>query len=268
MKFSLRCYPKNSDYVNQILKVCVLICDKQLSKDFSDECQNNIVKFLTMPLETMSLTILQMNEYPNLMKYLPFSKRRLVAIKICQAVVNLKNILNDLTLTEQLIKFINPLLVTEKDYVEVEAYEFEEEQLCVAKLIHLINGETPAKTVELINVFKTKFLEGEPKRMKYTLPSLIFALFKLIREATNTTESAISVKDLLKMIKSLIDLLAKDHHELSLRLLLNFALCINEFDHNKEVFFIIFQFFSKISFFNLYYLLSLMSLLMTYYHKL
>ena len=29
-----------------------------------------------MPLETMSLTILTMNEYPNLMKYLPFVKRR------------------------------------------------------------------------------------------------------------------------------------------------------------------------------------------------
>lgn len=37
-----------------------------------------------MPLETMSLSILTMDEYPNLMKYLPFSKRRQVAHKILQ----------------------------------------------------------------------------------------------------------------------------------------------------------------------------------------
>ena len=235
LKFSLRCYPKNSDYVNQILKACVLICDRQLSKDFPDDCQNNIVKFLTMPLETMSLTILQMNEYPNLMKYLPFSKRRLVASKICQAVVNLKNTLNNIPLTEQLIKFINPLLVTEKDYTDVEPFEFEEEQMSVAKLIHLINGESLQVTLDLINLFKKKFLEGEAKRMKYTLPSLIFALLKVIREMSHCQEKLIGIKEMIKDVKNLIDLLAKEHHELSLRLLLNLSLCINEVDHDKEV---------------------------------
>lgn len=40
-----------------------------------------------MPLETLSLSILTLNEYPNLMKYLPFAKRRQVATKITQAVV-------------------------------------------------------------------------------------------------------------------------------------------------------------------------------------
>jgi len=238
LKFSLRCYPKNSEYVNQILKDCVFICERQLSKDFPDDCQNNIVKFLTMPLETMSLTILQMNEYPNLMKYLPFTKRRLVAAKICQAVVNLKNILSNIPLTEQLIKFINPLLVTEKDYVDVEPFEFEEEQLSVGKLIHLVIGDSVGTTLELLNLFKKKFLEGEAKRMKYTLPSLIFALFKVIREIAHSEEKIAGAKELIKEVKKLIDLLAKEHHELSLRLLLNLALCINEVDLEKEVLFL------------------------------
>ena len=188
-----------------------------------------------MPLETMSLTILQMNEYPNLMKYLPFSKRRLVASKICQAVVNLKNTLSNIPLTEQLIKFINPLLVTEKDYVEVEPFEFEEEQLSVAKLVHLINGDSVHATLELLNLFKKKFLDGEAKRMKYTLPSMVFALFRVIREIAHSEGKIDGAKPLIKDAKQLIDLLAKEHHELSLRLLLNLAMCINEIDHEKEV---------------------------------
>lgn len=237
LKFSLRCYPKNSEYVNQILKTCVMICDKQLIKEFPDDCQNNIVKFLTMPLETMSLTILQMNEYPNLMKYLPFSKRRLVAGKICQAVVNLRNILSDVALTEQLIKFINPLLVTEKDYVEVESFEFEEEQISVSKLVHLIHGENIQITLQLMSLFKKKFLEGEAKRMKYTLPSYIFALFKVIRHI-GMEEKLAGCKDLIKEAKYLVDLVAKEQHELSLRLLLNLALTINEVDTEKDVLFL------------------------------
>ena len=44
--------------------------------NFEEDCLKNIVKFLSMPLETMSLQILTMEDYPNLMKYLPFDKRR------------------------------------------------------------------------------------------------------------------------------------------------------------------------------------------------
>lgn len=221
--------------MNLILRSCCFICDKQLSKDFADDCQNNIVKFLTMPLETMSLTILQMTEYPNLMKYLPFPKRRLVASKIAQAVVTLRNILNSLELTKQLIKFINPLLVTEKDYVEVENFEFEEEQLSVAKLVHLIETDDLSKTLEILNVFKEKFLEGEMRRMKYTLPSFIFRLFKFLRDVIKNPECGVNIKEIVYGIKNLIDLLAKENQELSLRLYLGFALCINEFDQNKDV---------------------------------
>jgi len=47
----------------------------------------------------MSTTILQMNEYPNLMKYLPFLKRRTVALKITQAVAHNARPLASLELT-------------------------------------------------------------------------------------------------------------------------------------------------------------------------
>jgi vacuolar protein sorting-associated protein 35 len=37
----------------------------------------------------MGLTILSMEDYPKLMEYLPFDKRKDVAVKICEAVVSL-----------------------------------------------------------------------------------------------------------------------------------------------------------------------------------
>lgn len=233
LKFSLRCYPQNSDYVNQILKACVAIVERQGSRDLDDDSQKNIVKFLTMPLETMSLTILQMNEYPNLMQYLPFSKRRLVALKICQAVVALRSSLCSQEVVAELIKFINPLLVTEKDSVEVDKAEFEEEQQNVAKLVNLVNGQTVMQRLEILKLFQVRFVQGELRRMKYTLPALIFVYMKIVQGEAE--EEDIDMRNVIKNIRNLIALLEKDLPELALSLLLQLALCINNYDKTAEV---------------------------------
>ena len=52
----------------------------------------------------------------------------------------------------------------------------------VARLLHLVVAETHEKTLEILNMFREKFLEGKMKRMKITIPALIFALIRLIRE--------------------------------------------------------------------------------------
>jgi vacuolar protein sorting-associated protein 35 len=194
-----------------------------------------------------------MNEYPNLMKYLPFNRRRQVATKICQvnlkiliekkiktyyylkAVSNLRQPLSDLGVTKQLLTFIAPLLKTEKDYQENEPYEFEEEQQLVARLVHLVTGGSLAQIAEILDLFRGRFLEGESKRMKFTIPSIIFAYINLIHNITLKKDDSLPLGSLLKLTKGLIDKIASPYPEVSLRLYLNLLLCINEFDHSKEV---------------------------------
>lgn len=153
LKFSIRCYPEESGYVNEILKNCVVIANKQLTSDFDDDCQKNIIQFLTLPLETMSLSILTMNEYPNLMKYLPFAKRRQVSNSICQAVVDKKMRLDDINIAKQLLLFINPMLIKETDYTDIQPHEFDAEQTLVARLVHLIEHEDNEATYAIICAF-------------------------------------------------------------------------------------------------------------------
>lgn len=57
-----------------------------------------------------------MSEYPNLMNYLKFSKRREVALQIVRTVSKIKLQLIDETLVSNLLKFIEPLLKTGNDY--------------------------------------------------------------------------------------------------------------------------------------------------------
>lgn len=57
-----------------------------------------------------------MNEYPTLMKYLKFKRRREVAKQIARAVSKGSIDLSDENLVKQLLIFIQPVLKREPDY--------------------------------------------------------------------------------------------------------------------------------------------------------
>lgn len=79
-----------------------------------------------------------------------------------------------------------PLLQDDKDSEEEESYEFEEGQEAVAKLLTLVYHKSNNDLYyELIMKFKRVFVKGGIKRMKYSLPPLIFSLFKLSIELIN-----------------------------------------------------------------------------------
>jgi hypothetical protein len=53
----------------------------------------------------------------------------------------------------------------------------------VAKLVHLIYHKTNVDLYfEILMKFKRVFVKGGVKRMKYTLPAMIFSLFRLSNE--------------------------------------------------------------------------------------
>ena len=57
-----------------------------------------LVKLLSIPLETLSLSILGMTHYPVLMKYMKFQNRKTVAMRIVKAVLKMKKILSNTTI--------------------------------------------------------------------------------------------------------------------------------------------------------------------------
>lgn len=79
-----------------------------------------------------------------------------------------------------------PLLIDDKDSGEEDPYEFEEGQESVAKMLHLIYHKNNCDIYyELLMKLKRIFIKGGTKRMKYTIPALIFNLLKLSMELLN-----------------------------------------------------------------------------------
>jgi len=118
------------------------------------------------------------------MKYLPLSKRRIVALKICQTVTSSALPLTDEKTIGQIVDFLDPILKDSKEISDLDPSEFEEEQHLVARLPHLIHHENPDMIYQMLESFKVQFLKGGSKRQYYTLPSIFFAYVKLARYIT------------------------------------------------------------------------------------
>ena len=139
-----------------------------------------LVKLLTIPLDTLSIQVLWMHNFPALMNFMKFSNKRQVALRICKAVIKEGHHLTDLTTVDQLLSFISPLLCDDEQGGKEESYEFEEGQESVARLVGLVwHNSSNDYYYELLLRFKKVFVKGGIKRMKYTIPALVFSVIRL-----------------------------------------------------------------------------------------
>jgi len=128
-----------------------------------------------------------------------------------------------------------PLLIDTQDSVEAEQYEFEEEQQNVARLLHLIYNSDADTYFEIMQAFKKMFAKGGKKRMKFTYPSLVFALFRFARFLkAYEGETRISLDNIWKMLLEVVGKISGLDCDLGLRLNLQTVLCMNELDPEKQ----------------------------------
>jgi uncharacterized protein Smg (DUF494 family) len=145
--------------VNEILKNASAYCS-QHEKNIDEDCQIYISKFLIHPLDSLAHVILTMKEYPTLMKYLKFKKRREVAKQIAKAVSKGSIELSDVNVVQQLIVFIRPVLIKEPDYEDISELLFKEEQTIVGKIVWQIKSDDPQVVWVILKAFIDKFVEG------------------------------------------------------------------------------------------------------------
>lgn len=234
LKFTIRCYPTQADYVNEILKSAVRSCSLH-TNSMDEECQSYIVKILTLPLDSLSVAVLSMDEYPNLMKHLKFTRRREVAQQIAKIVAKNNLQLADEALVKQLLTFIEPLLKKLPDTENISEVLFKDEQTNVARLVFQINHEDAAVVWSILKSFIEKFREGGPERIRFTYPSTVFKLLQLARHirSANPEAEPKNFKKIFELSRTLIHELSETQPKTSIKLYLQFLQIINELDRVK-----------------------------------
>lgn len=194
-----------------------------------------------------------------LLKYMAFSSRRTVSLRIVKAVFKAKRKLDSLEIVNQLLSFIEPLLKDDEESEdEVEPYEFEEEQESVAKMLHLISNDDLDVYYSILQRFKKELVQGGIKKMKYTMPSYIYNLFKYIYLLDNCITKSkryedpnyvqddleaeapvkvptITIQKVFYQINELLGLITSSYPEITLRLFCQAAQVIDRIANNYDL---------------------------------
>ncbi|KAH7848926.1 hypothetical protein Vadar_010373 [Vaccinium darrowii] len=184
LTFTLRVHPDRLDYVDQVLGACV----KKLSgkaKLEDSKATKQVVALLSAPLEKYSdiVTALTLSNYPRVMDHLDDGTNKVMAMVIIQSIMTNNTCISTADKVEVLFELIKGLI---KDLEgtpvdELDEEDFKEEQNSVARLIHMLYNDDPEEMLKIICTVKKHIMTGGPKRLPFTVPSLVFSALKLIR---------------------------------------------------------------------------------------
>lgn len=202
MGFTGSVYPSQLANVDEVLAAAhaALSARGGLAGDLRAERQ--LVALLSVPLTKYGVDVaLGLQQYPQLTQLLRHATHKELAIKIVNGVLDAPpaaaaaaapqangggaaapapavklSTISTVTKVEQLFRFIKPLVADPRDMGEAEPddEDLEEEQVLVARLLHHLTADDPDTHYAILRAVHAQLLLGGPKRLKTTLPALIF----------------------------------------------------------------------------------------------
>ena len=240
LTFSLRVHPDRLDYVDQVLGSCV----KKLSgkpKLDDNRATKQVVALLSAPLDKYNdvVTALTLSNYPRVMEHLDNVTNKVMALVIIQSIMKNNTYISTANKVEVLFELIKGLIMdldgTSED--EVDEEDFSEEQNFVARLINMLHNNDPEEMFKIICTVKKHIMSGGPRRLPFTVPSLILSALKLIRQLQGQggdlagEEEPATPRKIFQLLNETIEVLSSvSSPELALRLYLHCAEAANDCD--------------------------------------
>ena len=213
LQFSIKCYPNRLSHISSCFQQCVVSLENADKKKVMNdkEVMTDLEKFVCIPLENnensngnkIMTQILDLDYFSKLLKYLPWYNRKSVALVLVRSISDHNNTstsediykLTNLHYIEELYAIITPLIrdptleekgsfnsedddIDEKE--ELNERLFIQEQNLVGKLVHLFQHEDTDELFKMFTVARKNYVNGGSKRVKFTIPPLIFAVLKVL----------------------------------------------------------------------------------------
>ncbi|XP_061363702.1 vacuolar protein sorting-associated protein 35B-like [Gastrolobium bilobum] len=240
LTFTLRVHPDRLDYVDQVLGSCV----KKLSgkpKLDDKRATKQVVALLSAPLDKYNdiVTALTLSNYPRVMDHLDNETNKVMAMVIIQSIMKNNTCISTADKVEVLFELIKGLIMDLDGTVvdEVDEEDFNEEQNSVARLVHMLHNDDPEEMFKIICTVKKHILSGGPRRLPFTVPSLIFSALRLVRQLRGQDGDVVgeevptTPKKIFQLLNQTIEVLSSvSSSELALRLYLQCAEAANDCD--------------------------------------
>ncbi|XP_020535408.1 vacuolar protein sorting-associated protein 35B isoform X1 [Jatropha curcas] len=233
LTFTLRVHPDRLDYVDQVLGACVKKLS-ELPKLEDSRAIKQIVALLSAPVERYNnvVTALTLSNYPRVMDRLDNETNKLMAMVIIQSIMKNNTCISSADKVEVLFELIKGLIkdLNGTTVDELDEEDFKEEQNSVARLIHMLYNDDPEEMLKIICTVRKHVMVGGPKRLPFTVPPLIFASLRLIRQLNSQDGEVVgeelpaTPKKIFQLLNQTIEALSSvPSPELALRLYLQCA---------------------------------------------
>lgn len=233
LNLSLKVYPDKLEYIDQVFNntTTLLAKLKEDGVDYSGkECVKHIQSLLNIPLSIYNnvLVLLKLDNYTTIIPHLGYANRRKIALEILNNVIANETRIPEAEDVAKLFLAIQPLLKDEEDQTEIDPEDFDEDQNKVASLIHLFDNENAEKLFLIYATARKVFGQGGMKRIRFTLPPLVFRSLRLAAvlqaNASSDDEWNKVGKRVFKFAHETVTALARtDYKQLAMRLYLQCA---------------------------------------------
>jgi len=243
LNFALGFAPGRLDFVDDLLSVCGGVLSSAETQRLEGPAEQACVSLLTSPLLATSdpLTVLDLPHYSPLIAYLPLDSRKEVAVLLTRLMRKTGALIREPGHMDATLTLIQPLV---KDVVEDQGQtddqddeDFEAEQGAVASLVHAIRNDDPTVLFQIYFVARKHFGQGGSRRIKYTLPALVFRALQLARNLRDLEikgeEPGVTSKKVFGFTLDTIKGLAGSEPALALRLFLQGAEAANKCEEDK-----------------------------------
>ncbi|XP_077983360.1 vacuolar protein sorting-associated protein 35-like [Glandiceps talaboti] len=248
INLALKCYPDRVDYVDKVLETTVDIFNRlNLQRlESSSAVNKELARLLKIPVDVYNnlLTVLQLDHFSPLFEYFDYESRKSMTAYVINNALDNNMYIPTQKQVDAILTLVSPLIQDQNDQPQEEEdpEDFAEEQTMMGRFINLLFSEDPDQQYLILTSARNHFGNGGNKRIKYTLPPLVFNAFKLsyrykeVGEEDDKWEK--KCQKIFKFCHQTIGALIKaEYAELSLRLFLQGGLAAGEigFENHETV---------------------------------
>ncbi|CAM9583691.1 unnamed protein product [Chrysoparadoxa australica] len=178
------CFPKNSDYLDECLRMCVQAMSAKgagmtaMPASVSEACRD----LLSVPLQMLSLGALELPSYSTLARCLPWPDQKTVAVQILREVMSKDEPVASAAKVEQLLAVVSPLVREPPPGSGAKAAEANlgEEPLLVARLVHMMWNSDTDEWFRILLLARLHLGQARSTVADVVLVPLVFAALKLV----------------------------------------------------------------------------------------
>ncbi|XP_063226754.1 vacuolar protein sorting-associated protein 35 isoform X2 [Bacillus rossius redtenbacheri] len=243
-----KCYPDRVDYVDKVLLTTVTIFQK-LGLDrieYQSPISRELTRLMKIPVDNYSnlLTVLQLQHYGPLLDYFDYHGRKSLAACLVASALDSNTCLPTPDQVDAVLTLISTLVQDQTDQPpgEEDPEDFAEEQGLLGRFIHHLRSDVLDQQYLILSTARKHFKAGGNKRIKYTLPPIVFQAYQLaFRYKEVRDEDEMWEKKCQKIFQfchqTITALIKAELAELPLRLFLQGAIAVDqiEFENHETV---------------------------------